>query len=360
MRSAAARKDNPDKAMAAVGALRRHELLRIVFGDLTGQFAADQVGAALADLAGATVEAALEVATRVVGGGEDGLLVDVLVVGMGSLGGRELGYASDADVMVIHQPRPGVSDEAAHRQGLAIVQELVRLVAATGSDALVLDTDLRPEGKNGPLTRSLASYAVYYDRWALTWEFQALLRARPIAGDRGLWEAFAALIDPLRYPAAGLDATQVREIRTMKARVESERLPRGADPRTHLKLGRGGLTDVEWTVQLLQLRHAHEVPSLQTPGTMAGLRAATAAGLVGEEDSATLAAAYENASRLRNANLLWRGRPGDAVPTDIRDADGVGRIVGRAPGTGAGLMEDYLRASRRARAVTESLFYESQ
>jgi len=360
LRSAAARKDNPDKAMAAVGALRRHELLRIVFGDLTGQFAADQVGAALADLAGATVEAALEVATRVVGGGEDGLLVDVLVVGMGSLGGRELGYASDADVMVIHQPRPGVSDEAAHRQGLAIVQELVRLVAATGSDALVLDTDLRPEGKNGPLTRSLASYAVYYDRWALTWEFQALLRARPIAGDRGLWEAFAALIDPLRYPAAGLDATQVREIRTMKARVESERLPRGADPRTHLKLGRGGLTDVEWTVQLLQLRHAHEVPSLQTPGTMAGLRAATAAGLVGEEDSATLAAAYENASRLRNANLLWRGRPGDAVPTDIRDADGVGRIVGRDPGTGAGLMEDYLRASRRARAVTESLFYESQ
>ena len=236
----------------------------------------------------------------------------------------------------------------------------MRLVAATGSDALVLDTDLRPEGKNGPLTRSLASYAVYYDRWALTWEFQALLRARPIAGDRGLWEAFAALIDPLRYPAAGLDATQVREIRTMKARVESERLPRGADPRTHLKLGRGGLTDVEWTVQLLQLRHAHEVPSLQTPGTMAGLRAATAAGLVGEEDSATLAAAYENASRLRNANLLWRGRPGDAVPTDIRDADGVGRIVGRDPGTGAGLMEDYLRASRRARAVTESLFYESQ
>jgi glutamate-ammonia-ligase adenylyltransferase len=271
LRSAAARKDAPDKAMAAVGALRRHELLRIVLGDLTGTFAPDQVGAALADLAGATIEAALDVATRVVGArSADGVLVDVLVVGMGSLGGRELGYGSDADVMIVHRPRDGVSEEAAHRQGVAVVQELVRLVAATAPDAVLLDADLRPEGKNGPLSRSLASYAVYYERWALTWEFQALLRARPIAGDRALWEDFAALIDPLRYPAAGLNPTQIREIRTMKARVESERLPRGADPRTHLKLGRGGLTDVEWTVQLLQLRHAHAVVSLRTTNTPAG------------------------------------------------------------------------------------------
>jgi glutamate-ammonia-ligase adenylyltransferase len=226
LRSAAARKDAPDKAMAAVGALRRHELLRIVLGDLTGTFAPDQVGAALADLAGATIEAALDVATRVVGArSADGVLVDVLVVGMGSLGGRELGYGSDADVMIVHRPRDGVSEEAAHRQGVAVVQELVRLVAATAPDAVLLDADLRPEGKNGPLSRSLASYAVYYERWALTWEFQALLRARPIAGDRALWEDFAALIDPLRYPAAGLNPTQIREIRTMKARVESERLP---------------------------------------------------------------------------------------------------------------------------------------
>ena len=369
LRSAAARKDAPDKAMAAVGALRRHELLRIVFGDLTGQLRPEQVGAALADLAGATIEAALEVATRVVSGrqpsgslasGDGGLLVDVLVVGMGSLGGRELGYSSDADIMVVHRPRPGVSEEAAHRQGVAVVQELVRLVAATGPDAIALDADLRPEGKNGPLSRSLASYAAYYERWALTWERQALLRARPVAGDRGLWEAFAALIDPLRFAAAGLTPAQVREIRTMKARVESERLPRGADPRTHLKLGRGGLTDVEWTVQLLQLQHAHAVAALRTTGTVAGLRAAEAVGLLGAEDADVLAAAYEHAGQLRNANVLWRGRPGDAVPTDPRDADGVGRILGREPGTGAGLVEAYLRQSRRARAVVESLFYEAQ
>ena len=146
----------------------------------------------------------------------------------------------------------------------------------------------------------------------------------------------------------------------MKARVESERLPRGADPRTHLKLGRGGLTDVEWTVQLLQLQHAHAVAALRTTGTVAGLRAAEAVGLLGAEDADVLAAAYEHAGQLRNANVLWRGRPGDAVPTDPRDADGVGRILGREPGTGAGLVEAYLRQSRRARAVVESLFYEAQ
>jgi len=361
LRSAAARKEAPDKAMAAVGALRRHELLRIVLGDLTGQLAPAQVGVALADLAGATIEAALDVATRVVVAvNPDGQLVDLLVVGMGSLGGQEFGYSSDADVLFVHQPREGAPEDLAHRQAVAIVQEVVRQLAATGPDAIVVDADLRPEGKNGPLSRSLAGYAAYYERWALTWEFQALLRARPIGGHRPLWDRFAALIDPLRYPSDGLTSTQVRDIRTMKARVESERLPRGADPRTHLKLGRGGLADVEWTVQLLQLANAGTVPQLRVSGTLASLTAAARGGLLGEEDAATLEAAYVLAGRLRNANLLWRGRPGEAVPTDARDADGVGRIIGREPGTGGDLVEDYLRQSRRARLVVESVFYESR
>ena len=139
------------------------------------------------------------------------------------------------------------------------VGELRRLLGAPGSDPpLGLDADLRPEGKSGPMVRSLASYATYYERWSETWEAQALLRARPVAGDPGLGERFTALIDPIRWPAEGLDATQVREVRRLKARMEAERLPRGADRKAHFKLGMGGLSDVEWTVQLLQLEHAHE------------------------------------------------------------------------------------------------------
>ena len=155
-----------------------------------------------------------------------------------------------------------------------VVQELRKLLSGSGPDpGLGLDADLRPEGKAGPLVRSVDSFRTYYERWALTWEFQALLRATPIAGPPSLADAFLALIDPLRWPEGGITASQVRDIRTLKARVESERLPRGADPRTHLKLGRGGLTDVEWVVQLHQLEHAHAHPALRVTGTMAGLAA---------------------------------------------------------------------------------------
>ena len=107
--------------------------------------------------------------------------------------------------------------------------------------------------------RSLASYASYYARWSLVWESQALLRAAPVAGDRELGEQFVKLINPMRFPEEGLSIEDEREIRRIKARVETERLPRGTDPKLHLKLGPGGLADVEWTVQLLQLKHGFAV-----------------------------------------------------------------------------------------------------
>ena len=141
--------------------------------------------------------------------------------------------------------------------------------------------------------------------------------------------------------------------------MESERLPRGADPKAHLKLGRGGLSDVEWTVQLLQLRHAAEVPALRTTSTLEALAAAREAGLLSTPTPTPSRAAWQLASRLRNAGVLWRGRPVDALPSDLRDADGIGRIIGREPGTGAALAEDYRRLARRARAAVVSNFYES-
>ncbi len=362
LRTAARRQPSPEKALAAVGALRRHELLRIVLGELTGEFDRTQVGAALADLAAATIEAALDVAQARVDQADKatgGLGVHLLVVGMGSFGGRELGYGSDADALVVHRAAAGVDDERAQRQAVAVVQELVRLLPALGSYAVSLDLDLRPEGKNGPLTRSLSSFESYYGRWAELWEFQALLRARAIAGDADLATDFVRLIDPLRYPTGGLDTGQVRAVRRMKARVESERLPRGADPRTHLKLGRGGLADVEWTVQLVQLREAAEHPELRVTSTLAALDATEGLGLVEPAQAEVLRSAYRMAGMMRDAIVLWRGRPAETVPSDLRDADGIGRIIGREPGTGSGLHEDYVRQARRARAVVERLFYES-
>jgi glutamate-ammonia-ligase adenylyltransferase len=361
MQSAAGRRDSAVDAVAAVRAIRRHELLRIVMGDLVGAVDLPGVGAALTDLTGSTIQVALEAATREVERREgEPVGGDILVVAMGSLGGRELGYASDADVMFVHQPHPGSSEKDVQARATLVVQELRKLLSGSGPDpALGLDADLRPEGKGGPLVRSVDSFRTYYERWALTWEFQALLRATPIAGPASLADAFLGLVDPLRWPEGGITESQVRDIRTLKARVESERLPRGADPRTHIKLGRGGLTDVEWVVQLHQLEHAHAHPALRVTGTMAGLAALESDGLVSTEDVRALREAWRLGALMRNAGVLWRGRPIDSVPSDLRDLDGIGRIMGRSAGEGAALAEMWRRVARRSRHATDFNFYDS-
>ncbi|KOG54584.1 hypothetical protein ADK38_44020 [Streptomyces varsoviensis] len=178
-----------------------------------------------------------------------------------------------------------------------------------------------------------------------------------MAGDADLGERFIELVEPLRYPPGGPGEDAVREIRRLKARMETERLPRGADPTTHTKLGRGGLSDVEWTVQLLQLRYGWEVPGLRTTRTREALAAAHAAGLVPAEEAQTLDEAWMLASRVRNAVMLVRGRPGDTFPGDSRELAAVGRYLGYEPGHVGDMLEDYRRLTRRARAVVEEVFY---
>jgi [glutamine synthetase] adenylyltransferase / [glutamine synthetase]-adenylyl-L-tyrosine phosphorylase len=357
--AAVARIDDPARAIVAVRSVRRRELFRVATADLVGRLDLDDVERALTEVAAAVLEGALALAVRVVEQrrGEP-LPTRLLVVAVGRFGGRELGYGSDADVLFVHDPLPGAGEPHAQEAALAVVGELRRLLSGPGPDPpIALDAALRPEGKQGPLVRSLASYAAYYARWSQAWEAQALLRATPIAGDPELGERFREVIDPVRWPTAGLAAGDLREIRRIKARVEAERLPRGGDRSTHLKLGRGGLADVEWTVQTLQLQHAHRLLGLRHTGTITTLRVATEAGLVAPMDAEVLGEAWTQASRLRNAAVLWRGRPVDALPSDLRDLDGVARIVGYAPGTAAELVQDHARLTRRCRAVVERLFY---
>jgi len=359
MRSAAKRKDDPQAAVLAARAVRRSELFRLAVASLLGQIGLDDLGRALADLNGALIDVTLEI---VLAGVEEQTgapaLSRHLVVGMGRLGGGESSFGSDADVLFVHDPVEGADSRAAQEQALEVVKELIRLLGLAAPDPrLEVDSGLRPEGKNGPLTRSLDSYRAYYERWSLVWEAQALLRAAPVAGDASLGAAFVELINPLRWPEAGLDAGQVREIRTLKARMESERLPRGADRKTHFKLGHGGLSDVEWCVQLLQLEHAHEHEGLRTTSTMGALAAAQAQGLVDADDARALAESWRLASEMRNAGLLARGRTVDSVPSDLRDADGMARIMGLPPKSGQELANRYRRVARRARHAAEHVFY---
>ena len=358
-RAGLARHEDPELAVGVARAVRRRELFRVAAADLVGLASVEQVEDALTDVATVTVQGALDVATRVVETSLGRPLPTRLaIVAMGRFGGHELGYASDADVLFVHDPLEGAEERACSEAAHAVVHELRRLLAVPSPDPpLEVDAGLRPEGRNGPLVRTLASYAAYYARWSLVWESQALLRAAPVAGDPDLGARFVDMVDPVRYRDGGLEEKDVREIRRLKARVEAERLPRGADPQRHTKLGPGGLADVEWTVQLLQLRHAAAVPQLRTTRTLDALRAAADQGLLDGEHAQVLSHAWRTASRVRNATLLARGRPGDTIPTDLRELAGVAHVLGYPPGAAGKLVDDYRRATRRARTVVEQVFY---
>ena len=237
--AAVGRADTAEGAVAAARGVRRRELFRTTAADIIGSYGteespaeadtgalADLIGGAVTDLNAATIAGALRAAVREQWG--DRLPTRFSVIGMGRFGGHELSYGSDADVLFVHEPREGVDEQEAARAANTVVTEMRRLLQLPTADPpLLIDADLRPEGKSGPMVRTLGSYEAYYRRWSLVWESQALLRAEPMAGDPELGARFIELVDPLRYPAEGIGEDAVREIRRLKARMESERVPRG-------------------------------------------------------------------------------------------------------------------------------------
>jgi [glutamine synthetase] adenylyltransferase / [glutamine synthetase]-adenylyl-L-tyrosine phosphorylase len=295
-------------------------------------------------VADASVEAALRALDPV---------LPFAVIGMGRLGGRELSYASDIDVLFVYDgDRPSHFDSAERT-----ATNLIREISATTSEGQTfrMDAALRPEGKKGVLARSLAGYRSYYEDYGLTWEFQSLLRARPVAGDPALAARFLKLIDPFvaRDPFPEED---VREIRRVKVRVEQERIPPGEDPQFHLKLGKGALTDIEFTVQLFQLQHCGAHPDVRTPGTIDGLHRLTVAGLLDPEDAVVLEESYRFCERARNARYLVTSQPGDALPGGADDVH-IGRLLGFIHAPQAELRDEFRRVTRRARRVVERVFY---
>jgi glutamate-ammonia-ligase adenylyltransferase len=347
-----ARHADAESVAQAMRQARRRGILRLAFGGILGVVTIDEVARGLSDVAEVFLQGLLEAARRENAEGEpEGF--EFAIIGMGRFGGRELGFGSDADVMYVF--RAAETGAPASAAALKIAARLKSL----SEDARLpfeLDLDLRPEGRNGVLARSLDAYAAYYARWSLTWEAQALLRARGVAGDAGLIADFEKLADATRYPAS-IGVTEVREVRRIKARVEAERLPQGADPARHLKLGRGSLSDVEWFVQLIQLQHAAQLPALRTTSTLGALAAAVDAGLVDEADAERLRAAWIFASRARSAMTLWTAKTSDVLPVDRVQLDGVARLMDYPRRSASRLEEDYLGVTRRARAVFERGFY---
>lgn len=345
--------DDIDGAMRSVRALRRREMLRVAMAAVLEVVSLEELSDALTTITEVTIQATLRAVRREVVPPEDDAL-DFSVIAMGRFGGREIGFGSDADVMYVYRAN-GIDPQRASTLALKLVAGL-REQSEDHRLPLDLDAELRPEGRSGPLARSLDAYAEYYRRWSLSWEAQALLRARGVAGSVKLIADFIALADDVRYPVTA-DPNGLREIRRIKARVENERLPQGADPARHLKLGPGSISDVEWLVQILQLQHARAIPAMRTTSTLGALQAAVEAGLVAPDAATKLAASWHLASRLRSANTLLSGQTSDVLPADRARLDGIGRILEYPPHSATQVEEDYLGATRRARRVFEKLFY---
>jgi [glutamine synthetase] adenylyltransferase / [glutamine synthetase]-adenylyl-L-tyrosine phosphorylase len=348
---------------AALRRFKRHELLRVILRDLNGDTGVSGVGEELTALGEACLEGALRAeltaqAERRGVGGADELPVRIAIIGMGKLGGRELHYVSDLDVLFVHEAVEGADERQATSIALEVAANVMRSLSAITAEgtAFDVDADLRPEGRSGPLSRSPASYRAYWERWAEAWEHQALTRARPVAGDPELGRSFVASAEGFAYPETFDDQATTR-MRRMKARIEKERMPKRVTPARHLKLGPGGLSDVEWTVQLLQQRHGRDNRVLRVPSTMRAIDALQDESLLEHRDAAWMRDGYRFLTQLRNALYLLRHRNVDVMPQASDQLELLARALGYGPGGWQDLDDVRRRHSRHIRRVCERVFY---
>ncbi len=353
MRALVSRRTTLASAAERLRRVHRREILRLAMGRIVGVIDDSEVSAGLDSAHTALLDALLK-SIRANAEAESGQPApSIALIGMGRFGGRELGFASDIDLVAVSRDQVASGGSVPH--AVKIITELRNLVEDPRFP-VDLDFDLRPEGKSGPIVRSLESYRAYYERWSVTWEAQALLRGRHAAGDPDLGTDFMSMADSVRYPETFTDE-QLREVRRIKARVEAERLPHGADPRMHLKLGPGGISDVEWLVQLIQLRHGARHPELRTVSTLDALEAAVQLKLLAADDAASLRDAWEYASSVRSAMRLWSGRTSDTLPRDWRDLLGIAGVLGTSRERTSEIVEQWFGLSRRARTVFEREFF---
>ena len=352
--SLASRHEDLDDFAKAVRHIRRRETLRLALGAVVGELSILEIASGLSDLSQwylSTLTSAIKVFMEQ----GDESSIDFGIVAMGRFGGQELGFGSDADLMFVYRSVEASESERSQKQAERIISELHRLVTDPQLE-FQIDMDLRPEGKNGSVARSIESYRAYYSRWGDIWENQALLRARVIYGSEELVSEFNEVIDKYRYPEE-LAEKSVIEIRRIKARMETERLPQGADPKRHLKLGRGSLSDIEWLVQLLQLKHGSEHPQIRTPKTLDALDALIDCNLIEEHEAKVLRDAWILTSRVRSSGVLWSNKVSDVLSLDRRQLEGMARILEYPRGSASALEEDYLAHTRRSRQVFERVFF---
>jgi glutamate-ammonia-ligase adenylyltransferase len=333
----------PEGALAPGELADRYQraFLRVAARDLLGLDDLPAVGAALAGLAAEVLDLAVahtqgrSPTYRSAGDDPEALAV----IGMGKLGGAELNYASDVDVVLVGGP--------------AVGDEVARRAVATARSCFRVDLDLRPEGRSGPILRTLDSYRAYWDRWVQPWERQALLKARPVAGDRVLGDRFAEAAAPVVWDHP-FSADELADIRRMKARTEALVRQRGLGERD-LKRGPGGIRDVEFAVQLLQLVHGRLDPGIRSPTTLTALAELAEAGYIAREDAAALAEGYRFLRTVEHRLQLVEGAQVHALPTDPAAFERLARVMGYAARGARSASDELADALRHHQAVVRTV-----
>jgi glutamate-ammonia-ligase adenylyltransferase len=347
---------------AALDALRRfrhEEFLRIGVHDIQGGLGVEDVTRQLTWLAESCLAAALEVGRREVlrrGGVPDGAAgAELAVLGMGKLGSEELGYASDLDLVFVYEPGDPVSHELFTR----IAQRAISALQTSTREGVAyrIDTRLRPSGNQGALVSSLEAFEAYHAAGARLWERQALVKARALVGPPALRARLDAAVTEIVY-GRGLTDAEAAEIGDMRARIERERA--GAEAGVvHIKTGRGGLVDVEFLVQMLQLRHGHAHPAIRVRATAAALAALAAEGLLAADDARALAEGWVFLRALENRLRLELNQPVEAMEEDPEAQLALARRLGYG-GTDAeavaALRADHARHRDAIRAVYDRHF----
>lgn len=333
---------DPDAKIGTIRRFARRRKLRIAARDIVAEAPVELTLESLSDTADASIIGAIHILDPEASSG-------LGVIAMGKWGGRELSYGSDIDLMYVF------GDDDRDRS-LDLASGLRRVLSdpSRHGEAYQLDADLRPEGKSGPLARSLESYRRYYAEWVEPWEILALVKARPTAGDPAVLAAFSKLIEPVVWMER-LPEETARSIRQVKARVESERIPAGEDPDFHLKLGPGGLSDIEFLTQLLQLQHGGRLEELRVPSTLMALDRLRDAEILGPADHRVLRDSYLFCTRVRMRLHLQRGQVSDSLPTDRGASARLAISLGFD--RTSELREQYRRHTRKARRAFERLFY---
>jgi [glutamine synthetase] adenylyltransferase / [glutamine synthetase]-adenylyl-L-tyrosine phosphorylase len=316
-------------------ALRRwkaREMLRIGVRDLAGMADMPSTAREFSNLADACVQQALEISLATVprihsvGHGAPGgpPSLPFAVIGMGKLGGQELNYSSDIDLMFVtgdDLPADLVLENGRTIEANAwltrLGESLIKVLSGETAEGHVFRVDmrLRPEGRFGALVRSLSSYRAYYENWAESWERQALLKARPVAGDAQLGAAFMSMAAPIVYRPV-VSAEFVDEVRANKRRIEQKCRIEG-ETETNIKTGRGGIRDVEFIVQLMQLQLGGRYPDIRTPNTLAALGRLRHAGALASSEARELADDYQFLRTLEHRlQLLHRAQTQTLPPAD--------------------------------------------